>query len=121
MLTNKQESFLKAKTVETGLSDFHKMVVSVFKTSFKKQKPKMQTYRDYKRFDNEKFRESLIAYFSTGKNISYDAFEKVHLKTLGTQTGYLIGVFIWVVVKINVQTGFRFILLSRKCQPGSPN
>ena len=38
-LTNKQERLLKAKTVETGLSDFHKMVVSVFKSSFKKQKP----------------------------------------------------------------------------------
>ena len=36
MLTDKQERFLKAKTIETGLSDFHKMVVSVFKTSFKK-------------------------------------------------------------------------------------
>ena len=35
-LTHKQEMFLKAKTVETGLSDFHNMVISVFKTSFKK-------------------------------------------------------------------------------------
>ena len=83
MLTNKQESFLKAKTVETGLSDFHEMVVSVFKTSFKKQKPKIVTYRDYKRFDNEKFRESLITCFSTGKNISYDTFENLVLQTLG--------------------------------------
>ena len=74
MLTNKQERFLKAKTVETGLSDFHKMVVSVFETSFKKQKPKIVTYRDYKRFDNEKFRESL----GTGKNI----FENLVLQTL---------------------------------------
>ena len=76
MLTNKQERFLKAKTVEIGLSDFHKMVISVFKTSFKKQ------YGDYKRFDNEKFRESLITYLSTGKNISYDAFENLVLQTL---------------------------------------
>ena len=83
MLTNKQERFLKAKTVETGLSDFHKMVVSVFKTSFKKQKPKIVTYRDYKCFDNEKFRESLITCFSTGKNISYDTFENLVLQTLG--------------------------------------
>ena len=83
MLTNKQERFLKAKTVETGLSDFHKMVVSVFKTSFKKQKPKIVTYRDYKYFDNEKFRESLITCFSTGKNISYDTFENLVLQTLG--------------------------------------
>ena len=82
MLANKQERFLKAKTVETGLSDFHKMVISVFKTSFKKQKPKIVTYRDYKRFDNEKFRESLMSYFSTGKNILYDAFENLFLHTL---------------------------------------
>ena len=34
VLTNKQEKFLKAKTVEARLSDFHEMVVSVFKTSF---------------------------------------------------------------------------------------
>ena len=45
MLTNKQERFLKAKTLETGLSDFHKMVASVFKTSFIKQKPKIGIYR----------------------------------------------------------------------------
>ena len=61
---------------------FHRMVVSVFKTSFKKQKPKIVTYRDYKRFDNEKFRESLITCFSTGKNLSYDAFENLVLQTL---------------------------------------
>ena len=36
ILTNKQKRFLKVKTVETGLSHFHKIVVSVFKTSFKK-------------------------------------------------------------------------------------
>ena len=82
VLTNKQERFLKAKTVETGLSDFHKMVVSVFKTSFKKHKPKTVTYCDYKHFDNEKFRESLINFFSTGKNISYDAFKNLVLHTL---------------------------------------
>ena len=84
MLTNKQERFLKAKTVETGLSDFHKMVFSVYKTSVKRQKPKIinDYKRDYKRFDNEKFRESLITCFSTGKNISYDAFENLLLQTI---------------------------------------
>ena len=34
MLTNKKEMFLKVKTVETWLSDFHKILVSVFKKSF---------------------------------------------------------------------------------------
>ena len=82
MLINKQERFLKAKTVETVLSDFHKMVFSVFNTSFKKQKPKIVKYRDYNHFDNEKFRESLVTYFSTGKNILYDAFENLVLHVL---------------------------------------
>ena len=53
------------------------MVVSVFQTNFKKQKPKIVTYRAYKRFDDEKFRESLITYFSVGKNITYNAFENL--------------------------------------------
>ena len=80
LLTNQQERLLKAKTVKARLSEFHKMVVSVFKTSFKKQKP------DYKRFDNEKFRESLITYFSTVKNISHDAFGNLVLQTLDKVT-----------------------------------
>ena len=71
IMTNKQERFLKSKTVETGLSDFHKMGVSVFKTSFKKQKPKIVIYRDYKRVDNEKFREILITCFSIGNVYIY--------------------------------------------------
>ena len=58
------------------------MVVSVFKTSFKKLKSKIVTYCDYKRFNNEKFRESLITYFSMNKNISYDAFENFVVQTL---------------------------------------
>ena len=43
-----------------------------------------------------------------------------HLKVLGTQMGYPIGVLIWVVVEINDQTICRSILLSRRCQPGLP-
>ena len=34
------------------------------------------------------------------------------MKILGTQMGYPIGVLIWVVVKIDNQNGFWFILLS---------
>ena len=58
------------------------MVGSVFKTSFIKEKSKIVTYRDCKRFDDETFRESLITCFSAGKNISYDAFENLVLRTL---------------------------------------
>ena len=43
----------------TGLSDFHKLVVTVLKLYFPKQKPNIQTFRDYKRFQNDLFRSEL--------------------------------------------------------------
>ena len=81
MLTNKQKRFLKAKTVETGLSDFQKKVFSVFRTSFKKQL-KIVTSCGYNSFDNKKFRESLITYFDTAKYTTNDSFENLAFYTL---------------------------------------
>ena len=40
----------KTLTLSTGLSDFHKMIVTVMKTTFPKAKPKIIQYRDYKNF-----------------------------------------------------------------------
>ena len=36
VLTNRNRSVQQTTTIETGLSDFHKMVVSVLKTTFPK-------------------------------------------------------------------------------------
>ena len=36
MLTNRPNCFQKTSTVATGLSDFHKMIISCLKTTFKK-------------------------------------------------------------------------------------
>ena len=41
--------------IETGLSDFHKMSLTVMKVFYKKKKPNIITYRSYKHFDNEAF------------------------------------------------------------------
>ena len=46
-ITNSYRSFHKTTTVTTGLSDFHKMTVTVLKTTFPKADPRMITYRDY--------------------------------------------------------------------------
>ena len=59
ILTNSTRSFQDTCTVETGLSDFHKLVVTVLKLYFLKQKPNIQTFRDYKRFQNDLFRSEL--------------------------------------------------------------
>ena len=47
-LTNKPRCFQNSITFETGLSDFHKMTITVLKMFFQKQSPKIITYRDYK-------------------------------------------------------------------------
>ena len=59
ILTNCSRSFQNSGVRETGLSDFHKLVVTVMKTTFKKSKPKIITYRSYKSFSNDRFREAL--------------------------------------------------------------
>ena len=59
ILTNCPRSFKNSCAIETGLSDFHKPGVSVMKTSYKKSEPKIVTYRTYKLFCNNNFREEL--------------------------------------------------------------
>ena len=44
----------------TGLSDFHKMVVLVMKTTFQKLKPRIVQYKDYTQFSNDDFRKKLL-------------------------------------------------------------
>ena len=59
ILTNKPRSFQSTCVIETGLSDFHRMTVSVLKTHFCKLAPKVVTYRDFKKFENERFMDFL--------------------------------------------------------------
>ena len=60
ILTNVPRSFQSTCVIETGLSDFHLMTLTVMRKSFKKYQPKAITYRSYKNFSNEKYRENLI-------------------------------------------------------------
>ena len=45
---------------ETGLSDFHRMTMTVMKMHFQKLQPRVINYRDYKHFLNENFRKNLL-------------------------------------------------------------
>ena len=60
ILANRKKSFQSSHAIETGLSDFHKMVVTVMKTYFKKQSPKVIYYRNYKNFSNVSFRDGFL-------------------------------------------------------------
>ena len=60
ILTNFPKSFQHTQTIETGLSDFHKLTLTVLKTHFPRLKPNIVNYRDYKGFVNDYFRSELL-------------------------------------------------------------
>ena len=61
ILTNRRPGYFQCSTVfETGQSEFHLLTITEFKTSFQKREPKIIKYRDYKTFDNNKFRSEIL-------------------------------------------------------------
>ena len=81
-LTNSPPSFQNTTTITTGLSDFHKMVVTVMKTAFPKAEPQILYYRDYKDFDLYNFRTDLREQLSQISEKDYLHFEITFLKVL---------------------------------------
>ena len=72
ILTNCPGSFQNSGVVETRLSDFYKMVVTVMKTSYRKSQPKMIRHRNYKNFSNDIFGDSLQKIFPPNLGNSCD-------------------------------------------------
>ena len=68
ILTNCPRSFQNSCAIETGLSDFYKLVVTAMKITYKKSQPKIIIYRSYKYFNNESFREELLQVGANGNN-----------------------------------------------------
>ena len=59
MLTNRLRNFLKSQNFEIGLSDCHKLVVSILRNSFKKLTRNIITYRQQTRFNQDHFLRDL--------------------------------------------------------------
>ena len=70
--TNKPKSFCKTSTVETGLSDCHKMIVTFLRASFKIIPSKNLVYRDYKHFNQNEFLHELDLEINKGKFYNSD-------------------------------------------------
>ena len=57
ILTNRKYSFKNTSSYETGLSDHHHMIYTMFKSSFVNIEPKQLNYRDFKNFLFESFKK----------------------------------------------------------------
>ena len=58
-LTNCIRSFQNTMAISTGISDWHKMIITVLKTAFKKAKAKNIIYRSYRNYNQNAFNEEL--------------------------------------------------------------
>ena len=80
ILTNRVSSFQNTDAIETGLSDFHCMIVTVLKGGFVKRGPKLINYRDYRNFRIDNFRNDVCIELSKHipvDSMSYDTFDTV--------------------------------------------
>ena len=59
ILKNKPRNFQNSCVIETSLSDFHKMTVTALRMQCRKLKPRALSYRDYMKFPNETFINSI--------------------------------------------------------------
>ena len=84
ILTNKWRCFQNSTVVETGLSDHHKLTITVMRCFFKKQPPITITYRDYKNFNPQLFRNELLKelYNVHKGKIDYETFEEIVVRLL---------------------------------------
>ena len=85
---NKPGMFENAKTYETGLSDFHKLVLSIMKLSYKKRPPYMIKYRDYTKFSNEHFKNFSNENLANNGELDYNSFEEIILNLLSSQAPF---------------------------------
>ena len=60
ILTKRKKQFMPSALIETGVSDFQKMVVTVLKSYFRKCEAKIIKYRSNKKFCNDRFRQQLL-------------------------------------------------------------
>ena len=84
MLTHRKGSFYNSMAIETGLSDCHKMTLTVFKLYVKKKEPRYIKYRCYKNFNEIHFRLDLLNCFEVleQESINYDNFLDIFSKVL---------------------------------------
>ena len=77
ILTNSPNSFFITETVFTRLSDFHKLVLSIFRLHFSKAKAKEILYRNFRDFKEDNFNQDLENRFSAESVEEYAHLKKI--------------------------------------------
>ena len=70
-LTNKKLSFKHTTTIDMGISDFHRMIVTSFKFKYAPGTPKIVHYRSFKKFDKNLFQKELRQLTKSDNNFNF--------------------------------------------------
>ena len=84
ILTNRKSLFKLSNALKTGLSDHHKFVCTILKSGGFKEAPIEITYRSYKIFGINNFKNTLKFELEKVKRERYGEFEAAFLKELNT-------------------------------------
>ena len=86
MLANRPRSFHNTSLVETGLSNCHKMLASVFRAFFTRFPDKFTEYRNHKTFDQNEFLRNLDQELNKSNSYNgeqqYDIFTSIFRRVL---------------------------------------
>ena len=80
ILSNKKHCLQFTDSLDIGLSDYHRLIYTMLRSTFSKAPPKEICYRDYKNFSEEKFLDDLVENFQDDRNSialnDYNYFEE---------------------------------------------
>ena len=83
IITNRPKSFQHSRVIETGISDFHKLTITVIKMKFNRYPLSVISYRDYKSYSPYLFRAELNCILSFDLNfINNDTFTQIVMELL---------------------------------------
>ena len=73
---------LNTSVIGNGISDFHKMAVTIMRSYYPQSIPNIVHYRNYSKFNSDYFRNDLKAGLKNVKDLGYHSFEYICGTTL---------------------------------------
>lgn len=105
IIRNRPISFQESEVINTGLSNFHKMSLTIMMMFNNKQNPKVIQYRKHKDFFNEVFMHELESTLLSFPQISFGRFKSTGANALQKNA---------LIIKRSVRTNQASVINSKK-------
>ena len=89
IITNRKSYFKNTCVAVTGISDFHKLAAVSLKSQILKAAPKIMSYRNYKTFDEKRFKKDLKSKLDSIEKLDYRLLESTFIDVLNTHAAVI--------------------------------